>query len=168
MVLSSACASRTEPQYEASSGLMFVGGFVVFYDSEGPLSYQTMTPREIPKDAVLVGEVMGDSCQHGLSIPIIFSLTDRIRISGAKGNGGFKKALLNIREKHPDLAGLFDVKVDVEQWSILTVYQRECTIVVAQGFTRGESDMVSQLRLQRDIKGEELSSAARTGNSRKK
>ena len=113
---------------------------MVFYDSEGPLSYQTMTPQEIPKDSIPVGEVMGESCQHGLSIPIIFSPTDRFSISGAKGNGGFKKALRNIREKHPDVVGLYDVKVDIHQRSILTIYSRECTMVVAQGFTRPRSD----------------------------
>ena len=126
--------------YEARPGLIFVGGFVLFYDSEGPLSYQTLTPNEIPHDAVSVGEVIGDSCQHGLSLPIIFSATNRVSVSGANGDGSFKKALLNIREKHPDLAGLYDVKVDINQWSILTIYSRECTIVAAQGFTLPASE----------------------------
>ncbi len=141
-----ACASPTSRlSYEARPGLIIVGGFVVYYDSEGPLSYQAMTRRELPKDISLIGEVMGNSCQHGLSIPIFFSATDNTSLSGAKGDGSFKKALLNIRAKHPDLSGLFDVKVDVEQWSVLTVYQRECTIVAAQGFKRKNSNMVSPL-----------------------
>ncbi len=121
--------------YEARPGIIYVGTFVVFYDSEGPLSFQTMTHHEIPQDAIKIGEVIGDSCQHGLSIPIFLSASDRFSVSGAKGDGSYKKALLNIREKNPRLAGLYDVKVDIHQWSILT-YSRDCTVVVAQGFTR--------------------------------
>jgi hypothetical protein len=124
------------PAYEASPGLIFVGYLMIYYDSQGPLSYQTITPWELPNDAELVGEVTGDSCQHGLSIPIIFSASDRVSVSGAKGDGSYKKALRDIQRKHPDLDGLFDVKVDIHQLSILTIYSRICTIVVAQGFKR--------------------------------
>ncbi len=139
------CSPSQRWAYEARPGLIRVGGFILYYDSEGPLSYQTLTPNEIPRDAVLVGEVTGDSCQHGLSIPIIFSTTDRFSLSGANGNGSFQKALLNIREKHPALAGLYDVKVDTQQWSILTIYSRECTIVVAQGFTHADSRDIAHM-----------------------
>ncbi len=141
--LLSASAWAQSPAYEARIGLIFVGFFVLFYDSQGPLSYQTVTPHEVPEDAVPVGEVVGDSCQHGLSIPIIFSATDRFSLSGAKGDGSYKQALLDIHQKHPDLAGLYDVKVDTHQLSILTIYSRECTIVVAQGFKRPRSDELS-------------------------
>ena len=124
------------PAYEANSGLIFVGTFVVYYDSEGPLSYQTITPWELPKDGIPIGEVMGDSCQHGLSLPIIYSATDRVSVSGAVGDGSYRKALRDILRKHPDLYGLYDVKVDIQRLSILTIYSRSCTIVVAQGFKR--------------------------------
>jgi len=138
-VCGSGCSPSQRWAYEARPGLIYVGGFVLYYDSEAPLSYQTLTAHERPDDVVSVGEVMGDSCQHGLSIPIIFSATDRLSVSGAKGDGSYKKALLHIREQNPDLAGLYDVKVDVHKWSILT-YSRECTVVVAQGFTRPGSE----------------------------
>ncbi len=123
--------------WEASTGLIYVGGFVLFYESEGPLSYKSLTPWELPKDAILVGEVTGDSCQHGVSIPIIFSGTDRVSVSGAKGDGSFKKALKDLHEKHPNVEGLYDVKVDVHQISVLGgLYKRDCTEVVALGFRR--------------------------------
>ena len=140
--LTAACSQG--PAYKASAGLLFIGGFVVFYDSEGPLSYQTLKPWDVPKNANLMGEVSGNSCQHGLSIPIIFSLANRFSVSGAKGNGSFKKALLDIYEKYPDLEGVYDVKVDVHQWSILGVYKRDCTEVVAQGFRRGGTQLSSR------------------------
>ncbi len=140
--LLSTSAWAQSPAYEAKLGLIFVGGFILFYDSEGPLSYQTFTPRESPDGAVLLGEVAGDSCQHGVSIPIIFSATDRFSVSGAKGDGSFKKALRDLHQKHPDVAGIFDVKVDVHHLSILGIYKRDCTEVVARGFrqTRPEDE----------------------------
>ena len=134
LLATTACSQG--PAYRANSGLIFVGTLVVYYDSEGPLSYQTMVPWEVPKDAVSIGEVMGDSCQHGLSIPIIYSATDRVSLSGAAGDGSYRKALRDIAQKHPDIDGLFDVKVDIQRLSILTIYSRSCTIVVAQGFKR--------------------------------
>lgn len=129
-------ACSVGPAYKANSGLIFVGTLVVYYDSEGPLSYQTITPWELPRDGIPIGEVMGDSCQHGLSIPIPYSGTDRVSLSGAAGDGSYKKALREIARKHPDVYGLYDVKVDIERLSILTIYSRSCTIVVAQGFKR--------------------------------
>ena len=86
---------------------------------------------------------MGDSCQHGLSIPIIYSATDRLSLSGAAGDGSYRKALQNIAEKHPGIAGLYDVKVDIQRMSILTIYSRNCTIVVAQGFKRNPQETPS-------------------------
>ena len=137
LLCTTACSGG--PAYQANSGLIFVGTLVVYYDSEGPLSYQTITPWELPKDRILIGEVMGDSCQHGLSIPIIYSPTDRVSLSGAVGDGSYRKALRDIQQKHPDIYGLYDVKVDIGRLSILTIYSRSCTIVVAQGFTRKRS-----------------------------
>ena len=134
------------PAYEANSGLIFVGALMVFYDSEGPLSFQTITPWELPKNSVAIGEVRGNSCQHGLSLPVIYSGTDRVSVSGAAGNGSYKKALHDIQKKYPNIFGLYDVKVDIQQMSILTIYSRSCTMVVAQGFKRQHPDSVSAFR----------------------
>lgn len=120
--------------YEADFGLIVVGGLVLFYDSEGPLSFQTMTPHELPNDVVLMGEVYGRSCQHGLSIPIIFSLADRFSVSGAKGDGSFEEALKNLYWRNPRVEGVYDVKVDVRHFSVLGIYKKNCTEVTAQGF----------------------------------
>ena len=137
-------------QYEAESGLILAGlisirDIIVFYDSEGPLSYQTMTHRDVPENAVLVGEVVGESCQRGLRFPILFVLPINFRVSGAIGNGSYEKALGDIKKKHPDLDGLYDVKVDIHKRSILTVYVSDCTIVAAQGFKLKGSDESSAL-----------------------
>lgn len=140
-VLIAGKAWAQSPAYEASFGLIFVGGLILFYDSEGPLSYQTLTPNEVPNDAVLLGEVFGRSCQYGLSIPIIFSAANRLSVSGAKGDGSFKNALMNLHWRHPRVEGVYDVKVDVHQLSILGIYRRDCTEVVARGFKRAPGAM---------------------------
>jgi hypothetical protein len=112
-------------------GLISTGGYVLYYNVDGPLAMVTQVSR--PKDSTYLGEVIGRSCQHGLSIPISASLQAQT-ISGAGGDGSYRKALLEIKRAHPDLVGIYDVKVDVAQMSILRVYQRLCTIVTARGY----------------------------------
>jgi hypothetical protein len=110
------------------------GGLLLFYDSTGPMSFVAMTPRDVPKDARMLGEVRGRSCQRGVSIPL--SATIRATsVSAGFGDGSYKKAVEDIKTKHPDLVGLFDVKVDLGQFSILGgLYRSLCTYVSARGF----------------------------------
>ena len=148
----SANAGAQDLQYEAKSGLILndltgIRDLILFYDSEAPLSYQTLTHRDVPQDAVLVGEVVGESCQRGLRVPLLFVLPINTRVSGAIGNGSYEKALSNIREKHPDLDGIYDVRVDIHTFSILTVYVRDCTNVVARGFKLKDSAESSVLSI---------------------
>jgi hypothetical protein len=117
----------------ARPGLISPGGLILFYASEGPLSFQTLTPGELPAGSRDAGEVRGRSCQHGLAIPVAASLRPTT-ISGAAGNGGYNKTLTGIFKARPDLAGIYDVKVDVETLSILGFYRRICTEILARGF----------------------------------
>ncbi len=137
LVSLSACAEKFA--YDSNAGLIAVRGFQLFYDSAGPLSYQTFTPRDVPDDAILLGRVTGDSCQYGVSIPIPVSGTSTLRLSGAKGDGSYRQAILDIQRKHPDIAGLYDVIVDIRKQSILRIYSRECTKVVARAFARASA-----------------------------
>jgi len=128
-------AHAERPAYESRFGLMTVGGFVVFFNSKGPLSYQTLTPGDLPQTAVRVGEVKGRSCQYAVSIPVIFSGGgQRTSISAAKGDGSYRKAFENIKVKNPDLDGVFDVKIDLHRFNILGIYKRDCTEIFGQGF----------------------------------
>ncbi len=107
----------------------------MFFNSKGPLSFQTLTGSEIPKDAVDAGTVKCTSCQHGVSIPVPGLGNGRsTNLSGAGGNGGFDKALANLKKDKPDLRGIYDVKIDMHQVSILGIYRRLCTEVSARGF----------------------------------
>lgn len=135
LLMSGSIALAESASYEAQFGLITVSGFIVFYSTQGPLSYHTMTLKDLPDDATLSGEVTGKSCQHGISIPIFMDITRSITLSGAKGDGGFKKAIVSIHRDHPRLDGLFDIKVDTHQLSILGIYKRQCTEVSARGFS---------------------------------
>ena len=117
----------------AQPGLINPGGLIVFYASEGPLSFQTLTPGELPPGARDAGEVRGRSCQYGLAIPVAASIRPTT-VSGAAGNGGYDKTLASILKARPDLAGIYDVKVDVQTLSILGFYRRICTEILARGF----------------------------------
>ena len=119
--------------YDASSGVIRPGGFVLFLNASGPLSYAMLTPGDLPRDARRLGPVRGRGCQFAISTPMI-NIAGIPRLSVGGGDGGFDKALQNIREQAPDLRGIYDVKIDVHIVGVLTVFQRLCTELTAQGF----------------------------------
>lgn len=139
LLLSPPRALAQGDSYEARPGLIRMGGFVLFYNSSGPLSFHTMTHVELPKGNVPMGPVEARSCQHGVSIPI-FSSFGRFNLSGAGGDGSYRKILEKIREKHSELTGVYDVKVDLHLFSILGIYKRTCTEIAAKGFKLTPSD----------------------------
>ena len=116
---------------QSMPGLISVGGYLLYYNVDGPLALVSATSK--PKGSADLGEVIGRSCQHGLSIPISASIQSQT-ISGAGGDGSYRKTLVEMKRAHPDLAGIYDVKVDVAQMTILGVYHRFCTIVTARGY----------------------------------
>lgn len=117
----------------AVPGLIPAGSFMIFYDSSGPLSFVTMTPKDKPAGTPELGLVKGVSCQHGLSIPISANLRGT-SISGAVGNGSFVKALEEIKKKKPEVAGIYDVRTDQRIFAILGIYRKLCTEVTARAF----------------------------------
>ena len=121
---------------DARPGILKPGGWVIFMNSRAPLSFETLSPNQIPKDAVDAGIVFCKSCQHGASVPIsVPSGTSRgTSISGAGGNGGFERALANLKQEHPELRGIYDVKVDYQRLSILGIYRKLCVEITARGF----------------------------------
>lgn len=138
--LAAACLLLAGPvfgreQYRASPSLIPLSGIILFYNSQGPLSLVSMTRSELPPDAVPTGEVRGRSCQHGLVIPISGNLRSA-SVSGAAGDGSYRKAVREIRRRRPELIGIYDVKVDLHIVSILGIYRRWCTEISARGLTR--------------------------------
>lgn len=132
--LASSCAAFGEgDDDEAMPSMQTTSGLVVFYDSTGPMSFVSMTPRDVPAGARIIPKVQGVSCQRGLSIPTTASI-NATDVSGVYGNGGFAKSLAKIMKAHPDVAGIYDVRVDLELFSILGFYRSTCTIVTARAF----------------------------------
>lgn len=125
--------AHAQQTYEASPDLISIGGYVMFYDARGPLSFLPMTRRDLPRGARIGGEVHGHACSYGISIPIALSV-NAIRVSGAYGMAGYEDALKKIHQAHPKLDGVFDVRVDDHTISVLGIFRRACTEVVARGF----------------------------------
>lgn len=113
-------------------------GIVLFYDSTGPMSFLSMTPRDVPAGARLIPEVRGVTCQRGLSIPTTASI-NATDVSGVYGNGGYVKTMQKIKKAYPDVAGIYDVRVDLELFSILGFYRSTCTIITARAFALAKS-----------------------------
>lgn len=113
------------------------GGLHLFYQNTGPMSFVAMTPKDVPAGARQLGEVKSVSCQRGLAIPLAASFR-ATSVSNSYGDGGYRKALELMKKRHPDLEGIYDVKVDLGIFSVLGgLYRSLCTYVTARGFAKG-------------------------------
>ncbi len=123
---------------EAEFNILVPGGLLVFMVSEAPLSFMTLTPGELPAGAVDIGEVRGQACQQGFALPTSLSLT-ATSVAAAAGDGGYRKVLETIRKTKPELAGVYDVKVDVHNLGIFIFYHRDCIEIIGRGFRLPQS-----------------------------
>lgn len=133
LLATSAGARGENDEDTATPGLIPSGGLMLYYNSRGPLSFVTMTPKDVPKGARQLGLVSGSSCQHGLSVPITADVRGT-SISGVQGDGGFQKAVAHILKQKPETSGIYDVRVDQRVFSILGIYRKLCTLVTARAF----------------------------------
>lgn len=128
------CAAIGEgDESNAMPGLQPASGLVLFYESSAPMSFVAMTAKDVPENALKIREVRGVSCQRGLSIPIAANL-NATNVSGYKGDGSYAKAVEQIKKLHPEVSGIYDVRADVENFSVLGFYRSLCTIVTARAF----------------------------------
>jgi hypothetical protein len=130
------CAAPLRAQDEGDGttnypGLINTGGYIVFYNSEGPMAY--VPEGRPPKERVELGEVTARSCQYGVSIPLEAAIRPAMA-SGAAGDGSYEKALKRMKKANKELGGIYDVKVDMNRVSVLGVFHRLCTIVTARGW----------------------------------
>lgn len=133
LVAGSARADGEGDEDDAVPGLMPAGGLVLFYDSGGPMSFPSMTPKDVAADVVKIPEVKGRACQRGVSVPIAAEI-NALNVSAYAGNGGYAKAVAQIKKDHPEVVGIYDVRTDVEVFSILGLYKSLCTEVTARAF----------------------------------
>lgn len=120
------------PTYEANPRLLALPAVVLHQDSSGALSYHARTPAgEVPLRPW--GRAQGRACQQSFQLPVLWSLGvpsfNRIgtwSISAGWGDGGYNRALADLRKNLPANAVLFDLRADVRMRTILSVYAEEC------------------------------------------
>ena len=121
--------------YQASPSLITPGGLNIFYNVQGPLSYESLSHRELPSFAVDAGPVSGQSCQYALAVPLGSPTSgSSSSVSGAVGNGGSEKAIASIRRAHPEIRGVYDVIADIHFISVLGIFSKHCTEISARGY----------------------------------
>ena len=133
--VASLCSAQEDDDSTASPGLIPASGFVLYYNTQAPLSFLAMAPNELRTDMVPIGEVKAQSCQYELAVPLSLAFRPT-SISGAQGNGSYRNALERLQRERPELAGIYDVKIDMHITSVLGVFQRLCTEIFARGFKR--------------------------------
>ena len=132
--LATACrASGEGDEDDAAPGMQPASGMVLFYESAGPMSFPSMTPKDVPAGVRKIREVKGRACQRGLAVPIAANF-NATNISAYYGNGSYGKALAQIKKDNPGVIGIYDVRTDVEVFSILGFYRSLCTEVTARAF----------------------------------
>ena len=117
----------------AFPGLEPATGLVLYYDSAGPLTFPSMTPKDVPPGVRQIREVKGRACQRGLALPTAANI-NATNVSVYFGNGSYAKAVAQIKKEHPEVIGIFDVRTDIEDFSILGFYHSMCTEVTARAF----------------------------------
>ena len=133
-LLAAPCAALGEGDDDSAvPGMQPANGLVLYYDSAGPMSFAAMTLKDVPENARKIREVKGRACQRGLAIPIAANF-NATNVSAYYGNGSYAKALAQIKKEHPEVAGIYDVRTDVEVFSVLGFYRSLCTEVAARAF----------------------------------
>jgi hypothetical protein len=118
---------------DALPGLQPASGVVLYYDSAGPLSFPSMTPKDVPEGVRKIRRVKGRACQWGFALPTAATI-NATKAGVYFGNGGYGKALARIKKANPEIIGLYDVRTDVETLMILGIFQSFCTEVTARAF----------------------------------
>jgi hypothetical protein len=98
-----------------------LGPATVYEDVSAPLEYRADFARG-------GREVRGEACQMGIFLPVI-------QASIAWGEGGYRDAVRVAQAKAPD-ASLTDVRADLHEISILTIFRQRCVVVTAAASTR--------------------------------
>ncbi len=119
--------------YNQYPSVVSPSGYFIVYDVQGTLSFEPSTRWELPKNILDRGEVLGQSCAYALSIPLSLALSTT-KISGAYGENGYNKAVKNILKSHPEITGIYDVKVDTHIITVLGIFTRQCLELTARAF----------------------------------
>lgn len=139
LVVLSGCMAGVRPRtsYEADDALPFVGeggALMVYQDSAGPLSYASVTGRDVQQAAPLQ-RVKGRACQHAVRIPVIAPATAMSNLPASLAvsvaDGTYAEAVADARRGLPQDALLFDVRSDLNILMVLGIYERRCVLIDA-------------------------------------
>jgi hypothetical protein len=93
-----------------------LGPATVYEDVSAPFEYRADVARG-------TREVRGEACQTGIFLPVIPA-------SIAWGDGGYRDAVRVAQAQAPE-ASLTDVRADMHEISILTIFRQRCVVVTA-------------------------------------
>lgn len=137
LILFAGSVSADNSAGDTRPGLLSPRSLTLYYNSQGPLNFNTLTFKSLPPGAKPIGEVKAKSCQYGISIPLGIPYSSRSSsqsLSGIKGNSSYKKLMANLQKEHPGLDGIYDVKMDKHIVRVLMLFTRLCIEISAQGF----------------------------------
>lgn len=116
-------------------------GFLSYQDFTSPLSYPSLTRRDVnPLDQTNeVVEVEGKSATIKIVLPIglLFGLSPTTGFSFDLNDRGVQEAIADAKRRH-GVQILYDVRIDMHLFSIFGLYSKTTTIVHAKGI-RGDA-----------------------------
>lgn len=130
--LTGGCAlTGLPPTYVANGQTLPLSPIVIYQGSSGPLSYQAPDPGDAQAPPGSTPVVTGEACQSGFQLPWAYSKQLMGSISAGWGQGGYVEALTRAQAKAPAHSLLYDVRVDLRQTSVLSLWRQLCLIVTA-------------------------------------
>ena len=131
LLLCGSAAAQEEAAGDGRTRAIRMGGFLLFGNNRAPHSIVALPAR--PAGMTDAGEVKDRSCQWGVAIPLALNIR-ATSISASTGDGGYEKVMSRIKEKHPEVAGIYDARMDAHYTAILGIFRRLCLEVTARSF----------------------------------
>lgn len=133
LALAAGCAAGLPKlSYEANPRVLALPEIVIHQDSTGALSYHAPAGADAQR-LVPRGRAKGRACQRGFQVPLLWNVAVPWRnamglwsLSAGWGDGGYARALEDLRSRLPPQALLHDVQVDLHMRTILSVYAEQC------------------------------------------
>jgi hypothetical protein len=125
-------AGLPELSYEANPRALLLPELVIHQDSTGALSYHAPSGRDA-QQFVPRGRAKGRACQRGFQIPLLWNAfvpphnnMGTWSLSAGWGEGGYARALEDMRSQLPADALLYDLQADLHMRTVLSVYAAQC------------------------------------------
>lgn len=146
LAFGSGCAAGfPKLSYEANPRVLALPALVVHQDSTGALSYHAPAGRDARR-LLPRGRAKGRACQRGFQVPLLWNAfvpasnnMGSWSLSAGWGDGGYVRALDDVRSRLPADALLYDVQADLHMRTILSIYAEQCLELDAAVFVPAQS-----------------------------